>query len=247
MIKSWSWSRYADYRQCPRKAKYKHVMRMKEPGSKALSKGSAYHDLLSQYILGSIKTFPKMLEYEFENQKFKEPFENRKFAMDQAKPLRALYTKRPDDMMVEDDWAFTKGWERCRWDDWDRCWVRLKLDVAHIATKKAAVITDWKTGRAREEEHVYYTQQLQLYALAALLIIPGIEVVYPRLVFVDAGKVFPESREDLTYVPQQVEELKLLWADRTKPMLHDTIFAANPSNKCRWCHYRKANSGPCEF
>ena len=34
-VTAWSYSRYADYKQCPAKFKYKHLMRLPDPGSAA--------------------------------------------------------------------------------------------------------------------------------------------------------------------------------------------------------------------
>ena len=243
MIKSWSWSRYADYTQCPRRAKLKHVDRHKEPGSAAMDRGAEIHDLISGFIKGAIKT---LIVPEGAPKEFWKPWEK------ELKLYRAAYKKKNHGMTVEDDWAFTRDWERCRWDDWHKCWVRLKLDLAHPISKTELVITDWKTGKAREEERTAYKAQLELYALAALILHPHVTTVYPRLAFIDAETTFPVVREDLKFTQTDVVKLKKEWAKRTKAMFLDDIFAARPSPKCRWCWFgqaKKAQGGPgfCEF
>ena len=54
MITSWSFSRYSDYQQCPAKAKYKHVLRMKEPPNDAMARGTAIHTMAEDYIKGKL-------------------------------------------------------------------------------------------------------------------------------------------------------------------------------------------------
>jgi len=243
VIKSWSWSRYADYTQCPRRAKLKHVDRHKEPGSKAMDRGAEVHDLISSFIKGKTKTLEPPTG------------EGKNFWLHWIKELktyRAAFKKKNNGMTVEDDWAFTKDWERCRWDDWHRCWVRIKLDLAHPVNTTELVITDWKTGRDREEEKVQYTRQLELYALAALILHPNVTTVYPRLAFIDAETTFPTTRDALMFTKDDIPKLKKEWAKRTKPMFLDDIFPAKPSMKCRWCWFgqaKKPEGGPglCEF
>ena len=247
-IKAWSWSRFADYKQCPRKAKFKHVQRMKEPGSAAMERGSKIHGVLSGYINGVIKTLPKVLRYEFDGRKYDEKFPDMKFFAAEFKALRAAYKKKNHDgMTCEDDWAFTRSWGITRWDDWVGCWVRMKLDLAHVVGK-TLVITDWKSGRSREEDKQAYLAQLELYAIAGLIKYPEIDTVLPRLVFVDAGVVF----EGEPVERKQLEKLKKAWVKTTAPMFLVTIFAPRPNSKCRWCWFgqsKKAEGGPavCEY
>lgn len=253
-IKAWSWSRYADYVQCPRKAKYKHVQKMKEPGSAAMNRGGAIHDIISEYIRGTIKTLPKLLKYEFEDEKFSEEFPDLTFIKKELMKFRKDYTKKDHSKMtVEDDWAFTKSWGITKWDDWNGCWVRMKLDLAHLIHKgKALVITDWKSGRSREEDKQAYAAQLELYAVAGFIKYPEVDIIYPRLVFVDSGVVFPEDMPDLFFERKELDRLQKAWVKQTAPMFLDTIFAPRPNNKCRWCWFgqaKKASGGPavCEY
>lgn len=234
-ITSWSWTRYADYRQCPAMTKYKHIDRLKEPKGPALERGAMIHDLASGFIKGTIKALPPELK---------------NFAAEFRK-LKAMFKKKNHGMTVEDDWAFTKDWQRTLWNDWSGCVVRIKLDCAHPVGKKL-IVTDWKTGKYRDEDVVMYQEQLELYALAALILHPKIEVVHPRLVYLDAERYFPGSMDDLLFEQKDVVKLKKLWAERTQPMLNDTVFAKRATDKCRWCWFgqsKKSMGGPglCEF
>lgn len=249
-ITAWSFSRYNDYTGCPAKAKYKHVMKIKEPGSPAMDRGSAIGKLLEDYIRGNLRTMPKDLKDLAGFKKFEGEF----------KKLRKLYAARQkspakaNPVVVEDNWAFTREWGQTRWDDWTGCWLRVKIDVAHFEEEDLLIITDWKTGKFRDEKNAEYMEQLDLYLLSALLMFgqgrPSLRV-RARLAYLDEGRVFPEPDDWKEYTIADLPKLKKAWEARTKKMLADTVFKPTPGNACLWCHYRAANAssggGQCKF
>lgn len=226
-ITSWSFSRYNDYRSCPRKAFFKHVCKLKEPGSAAMDRGTAIHKMAEDWIKGVSKKMPPELAL------FK----------DDLNKLKAAYKKRTLPITVEDNWAFTADWTQTQWNDWIGCWVRIKIDAAHYADADTVVVTDFKTGKFRDDKNDEYVEQLEIYILSALLMYPGAKV-RARLLYLDTGDVFELDRY---YTATDIEPLKKLWAKRTKPMLSDTTFAPKPGNGCTWCHFSKGKSGPCKF
>jgi len=228
-ITSWSFSRYADYTLCPAKAKFKHIDKLKEPPNAAMARGSEVHTMAERYIKGELAKLPSELKL------FKK----------ELAELRKQYKARSLPIIVEDSWAFTQDWDITRWNDWVGCWVRIKLDAAHQTTATHMVVTDWKTGKVRDDKTEEYLMQLELYALAAMLQCPHIESVEPRLAYVDAGATFP--KEPVVYTRKDIPGLKKLWAQRVRPMFTDTRFAPKPNNLCRFCHFRKDNGGPCKF
>lgn len=228
---SWSFSRYSDYKQCPAKAKYKHLDKLAEPPNDAMRRGSDIHKLAEQYIKGLIPKLPKELHL------FKSTFE----------VLKKRFKKRTLLTVVEDSWAFTKDWIQTKWDDWANCWLRIKLDLAYEIVDGVMIITDWKTGKFRPDQNEAYLEQLQLYVIPAFLLYPHLKEVRPQLVYLDTGDIFPPDDDPLVYTPEDVPKLQAVWAKRTKAMLNDTKFAPRPNDKCRWCHYRKDNGGPCKF
>lgn len=231
MITAWSFSRYMDYRRCPAAAKYKHLLRLPEPGNKAMERGSAIHTMAETYIKGTLRAFPPELAA------FKALFTS----------LRATRKKKLSDMTVEDTWAFTKEWVQTRYDDWKNCWVRIKLDCASYDDAHHTILTirDWKTGKFRPEQHQDYLMQLELYAVGALHMYPHVKTVKPQLVYLDQGTVYPTV--PLVIKRKQLPMLTNAWTARVTPMLSDTIFAPRPGDYCRWCHYRQSNGGPCQF
>jgi RecB family exonuclease len=228
---SWSFSRYSDWRKCPARAKYKHLDKLPEPESAAMNRGSEIHTLAEHFVQGKKARLPgelKPLETEF-------------------KRLKAIYKKKVFPMVVEDQWAFTIAWEETRWNDWDKCWVRIKLDLAHHEDASTVVVTDWKTGKFRDDQAPEYLEQLELYALSALLKFPHADSILPRLGYIDQGFLYPDEDSPLIYTRAQEPKLKKAWDKRVKPMMADRKFAPKPSNACRWCAFSSAKGGPCKY
>lgn len=238
-ITSWSFSRYSTYKQCPLKAKLQFIDKIKEPPNPAMQRGADIHDACEAYIKGTLPRLPA------ECRPFKKEFQE----------FRKQYKKAISGMVVEDTWAFTKDWDETAWNDWANCWVRIKLDCAHHEDEETLIITDWKTGKYRPEKNEEYVEQLELYALAALLLHEHIQVVKPRLVYLDAEVIYPqpgtEDEIELTFYRENIEWLKKLWVKRTGPMLRDKKFAPRPNNLCHWCFFRKSNAanggGQCKY
>lgn len=233
---SWSFSRYSDYKSCPLKFKLKHIDRHKEPGNAAMDRGANIHTLAENYIKGKLAKLPpelKTFEPEF-------------------KQLKTMFKKRSQSMVVEDNWAFTKNWDETAWDNWTECYLRIKLDCAHHIDEGTMVVTDWKTGKFREEKNEEYVEQLELYALAALILHPHLEKVMPRLAYTDIGVVYPEEDSPMVFTQDDVPRLKKLWEKRVKPMFADKKFAPRANASCRYCWFsqsKKDAGGPglCKY
>lgn len=218
-IKAWSFSRYKDYTQCPLKARLKHVDRLSEPGSAAMERGTAIHKMAEDYARGTLKKLPKELAG------FTDFFK--------------LVRKYKDDILAtEDNWAFTQQWDPCEWNDWNRAWVRVKIDLVLQDGPGHVMIIDHKTGK-RKADHL---EQLSLYALAGFVMYPDAKEITSRLTYLDSGEVGEEG-----FHSKQLTALKKEWTAKAQPMLNDTTFAPRPGNYCRWCHFRKANGGPCQY
>jgi len=235
-ITSWSYSRYALYRKCPAQFKYKHIDKIGGPTtSPAMERGTAIHAEFEQYLRGHGRSPPKSLG-DFGKH---------------AKVIRDAAKKAPSNVVIEETWALTSSWTWTRWDDWRGCWVRIKLDAAHVddsGDKPVATITDLKTGKYRPFDVLEYELQLDLYALGALLkwenLIPEGLSVKPRLAYVDEGVV----HETKIYTGADLPPLKKAWEARVKPMMNDTTFKPTPSDfACRYCDFSKAKGGACRY
>src|SRR5262245_46723295 len=157
-FEAWSYSRWKSYEECPAKARWTYLDKVKEEGEKgpALIRGAKIHEQASLFVQGKLETLPGELD-RFDNE----------FAI-----LRRAYDE--DDVIVEEQWALTKEWKPTAWFA-DDAWVRVVLDVGVIDwSEKKALIIDHKTGRVRPMEQ---KPQLELYAVAALSKLPEIETV----------------------------------------------------------------------
>lgn len=218
-ITAWSFSRLQDYRSCPRKAKFKHVDKLKEPGNDAMQRGSAIDQMESDYIQGKIKICPPDLL------SFKAEF-------DELRKRKAV---------CQEQWCFTAQWTETGWFDQD-AWCRIKTDIyTHTLKTNTLLVVDCKTGKPRE----YHKEQVKLYALGGLVKFPTVEAVDARLWYTDQGLEIPEEPE--IYTRDNLKELIAYWAEETRAMLADTRFAPKPSNNCRWCHFSKSKGGECEY
>lgn len=232
LVKSWSFSRWNEYRGCPAKFKYKALDKLPEPPSPAMERGTAIHKLAEDYTNGKLRTLPAEL----------------KLFKDEFKALRGQKVK-----MVEEQWAFKSDWSLTKWNDWSGCWLRVKLDVAYInAEHNALVPIDHKTGKFRDEKNDEYLLQLDLYGVAGFAQVPTVDVVSPRLWYIDQGRVFPDpdandAEEEIEYFPKDIKLMRKKWEDRVKPMFMDRTFKPTPGDACRFCHFRKSNGGPCKY
>ena len=228
---SWGFTRYNDYKQCPLKAKLKHLDKIEEPPNEAMARGSDIGRLAELWVKGdpSIKKVPDELK---------------RFA-GEFKELRELYKKHPKRMVVEDTWALRKDWTLTKWNDWDGCAVRVKIDVGFLTAPTSMRIIDWKTGKYRAEKREEYIEQLELYALGAFMANGTLEQVEAVLCYLDVGVTFPEPKSEdakrLMFTRADVPRLKKTWDKRTRAMLFDKSFAPRPNDRCWYCHYRKEN------
>lgn len=248
-IKAWSWSRYAGYVQCPAKLKFSTIDKIKEPKSAAMQRGADVHDGIAAYLTMKASRLPAEIKNCGAN--FKE--------------LRTMWGRRMKlaatamAPIIEDEWAFTSGWEQTGWKDWDNCVVRIKIDAGWWESPTRLRIRDWKTGKFSEGSSEEYMQQLELYALAALIIFPQLEEVVPDLFYVDQGVEYPPPQQKHVFTRADVPRLKKLWAKRIKPLLADRTFSPRPGWYCAGCYFNKSTeygwgknkqpkpAGPCKF
>ena len=246
-IQAWSYSRLGTYDQCPAKAKFQYIDKLKEPDSASGAKGTRVHALAAVWVSRQLPAPDK------DNAAFypelrallkakKIPVELETF----EKEFAALRKLKPAPR-VEDQWTFSSAWEDLGEQGWfsPAAWLRIKVDLHHLEVKKNGAlrrtgvnIVDYKTGREYEDHRL----QRSLYALGALLIYPDAERVTAAHWYLDGGT---ERKEEWTRA--DLDKLQAEWTRRTTAMLNDTTYAPRPSDKCRYCHFRRANGGPCVY
>lgn len=229
MLTSWSYSVYTQYMKCPMSVMFDKIKRIKiyEPENPAFIKGNAIHKNAEQYI--TMVDPPEIIA-----------------ELISVKPRLEAFRKLK--ASVEQDWAFTKEWLPSRWNDWNNCWLRIKVDVCAITkTKKPKPtlihITDWKSGKIYEE----HKQQRSLYALGGLQLVQLGILPGGAAVKVVAEHLYTDTTQSATeeFTMKDLNPLKSEWMSRIKQMMSDTKYPAKTGFHCRYCRYRKSNGGPC--
>lgn len=219
-VTAWSYSRYADYKQCPAKFKYKHLMKLPDPGSAAMNRGNEVHKAAEDFIRAKGDITP-----ELENVK---------------KELEFL---RDNMATPEENWGFRQTWEWIGRPGWfgDDVWFRAKTDVRLLYEDDTLLLGDWKTGK------MYFSneEQIELFALAGYRRFPAVTEVDTRLWYTDMP---PDDNEiQRVYTAQELDAIQRDWDKRVVPMFKDKRFPPTPNDKCGWCPYSKAKGGPCKF
>lgn len=221
-VTSWSYSAYALHAECALKYKLEKIDKIKTPTPPAFIKGRKVHSEIENYI--------------------KEPTKN-PFPTSAVKSRYIIepLSQHPS-KIVEQKWGFDQRWGATTW---GAAWLRSILDAAAIYPDNSVEVIDWKTGK------MYATNedQVELFALTAMVRYPMAPTVTTRLAYVDSGdEVLNE------YSAKDREKLKAKWNDKVVPMFNDTIFAPRPNDRCKFCAFaRSADStnnpgaGKCRF
>lgn len=218
-ITQWSYSRWNDWDQCPAKAKYKHVLKIKEAQGPAAARGDDVGKRAEAWLAGKEKKMPVELA-------------------GLSTESKALRTLKP---AVQLQWALTTDWEPTGWFE-PNTWVRIKTDiVAEVKKPKLIEIVDGKTGKVNEKHNL----QLSLYAIGGFAHFALYEQVRVRLFYFDQNIVLPEGGK--LYHRDELGDLQEAWLERVTPMLKDKKFEPKTGNHCRWCSYARSKNGPCEY
>ncbi len=259
-FKSWSNSRWNDYAQCPARAKYKHLDRIREPKSGPMHRGAEIAKMEEDFFKGHIRTLPVWKgtgkvesDFDRDDESTWPNWQRGKLAQAVRDGLAIHPAIAPDlkaakkqkDMFAEENWGFDRNWNVVDYFDWDNCWLRVKVDVGWGHHGEAVHLRDNKTGKYSDYNIEEYMAQLRLYAAAGAARFPHVKEFHVQLWFTDLGIKYPEE----PMVISRAEALKLQkqFTKMVQPMFNDKRFDPTPNNKCRWCHYRKANGGPCRF
>lgn len=227
LITAWSYSRLRTYRQCPKKARFLYVDKLKEPESEPMAEGTRVHSAAEHYLKGTRKDLDPVLA-----EHFRPDFD-------------ALLKKRKF-LRIEAEICFALGWRLVSWFAKD-AWCRIKIDALLVENGVARVI-DYKTGKEKDED----LDQLDLYAIAVFELEPTVQEVHVELWYTQTGAIAPCDPKDPTKAPppykrSQLAALKKKWEKAPKAMLADRTFAEKPSKLCDYCFFGqagKAKGGP---
>lgn len=221
-IVAWSFSRFNDYRKCPKYAFFKHVRRLQEPGSPALDRGSDIHEKAQVFAQKAARVAcPEEL------QTFEQEFR--------------VLQKNKATLAVEQQWCFDSKWQQADWFGKD-AWCRIVVDACFVRKEdNVLVVIDHKTGKINDA----HLEQLSLYALGGLLRNPDVDGVEVQLWYLDHGVQKPDQPKIYTHA--ELPALRKEWEQRVRPMLSDGTFREKPGKACTWCHYSKGKGGPCKY
>lgn len=227
-IQAWSYSRLSTWTQCPFKAKLLLIDKMQEPKNAAMERGDDIHKKLEMYMEKGGR-LPK--EAGIYKDMLKDIRQNR---------AKNKYEAISAEMQV----AFNKDLKQVDWFDKD-AWLRGIIDLYILESNDKAVIIDYKTGR-RKNEH---TEQADMYAAIFYLLNKDTfdknGTITVKFLYVDqpAATEMLEKTYNLNSAKKHLQRFVKLGTAMTS----DISFKKKPSNKCRWCHFRKANNGPCTY
>lgn len=152
-------------------------------------------------------------------------------------PIAASIVQAPGHTFCELSLNWTKDLEPCGAKEWDRCWLRVQLDITKLLGA-VGWTGDYKTGKRHFDE-----LQLEIYAAALFQAFPDLEDVYTTFLWLqesDVDKPKKYSRVDAPRIwakifdySRQMEEAKKLnhWPARRNPF-------------CAFCNLNKA--GLCQ-
>jgi hypothetical protein len=224
---SWSYGRWRDWYKCPLFAKLKHLDKLPEPGSPAMERGSRIDDGITNYLR---KT------------------KGAKLPSEVVAKLRPMYEslRKERNLFVNEMWGFDRQWQPVAWNDWDRCWLRVKVDMGHLDLEENVLyLFDNKTGRYKPEETVTYGEQNEIYTAGGAAQFSEVDYVVPRFVYTDHGILHPPESEMIDQ--RQAGALQKKWTKKVQPMFADKRFNPKPGRACQWCPYSKAKNGPCKY
>lgn len=228
MLKSWSFSRLADFEECKHRAYLKYVAKVPEPerplppGKKehANDRGTRIHQLAEDFVNGKLKNESPPPELS----KFDAEFRH----------MRGLFSAGK--VSLEGEWGYAHDWAPS---DWFAAWCRIKLDAIVFTEPTKAVVIDYKTGR-RFGNEFKHNQQLQLYTAGSFLRFPQLEEIDTELWYLDQDEI-----ASMHFTRPQGLRFKTGFERRGVTATTCTEFPASPNvHVCKWCPY--SETGDCK-
>lgn len=221
-VLAWSYSRWGDYKQCPAKFMYKHLMKLPDPSGPAAARGTMVHTAAENYITAPRKG---------------------KLIPELKNVATELNFLRGAGAIVEQDWGFKNDWNWIGRPGWfgNDVWFRMKADVVVAYDDNTGLLGDWKTGK------MYFSneEQVELFGAVGFMRFPEWTEVDVRLWYTDSD---PNDNEiQRVYTAADGVLIRKDWAKRVVPMFKDRKFAPTPNDKCKWCNFSKEKGGPCKF
>jgi hypothetical protein len=205
-----SYSRLRDLKTCPKMFYHKHILRdcPDRPENDALRYGSYVHKAIEDHIQKGVE-LPQGLAR----------------IKDVVEALKA----GAECCLAEPPYAVDKNWEPCQPTDWDRAWLRCKIDlmVRHL---RDAFHVDWKTGKPQNSDN------MQLLISSAVL-----AQWHPELERIEACFFYTQTMKKSETVSVVRSDIPLIMAKIVKKAedidyrLVQGDWPATPNYTCRYC------------
>jgi RecB family exonuclease len=227
MIRSWSHSRYENYRKCHFRAKLLYIDKLEEPRDPLKpglteypnDRGTRIHEGAELFIKGGVELLSELKDFTGEFIK-----------------LRELY--KSGLVSLEGEWGFDKDWAPVAYKSFSNCTLRVKIDALVMMDPAWALVIDYKTGRKNGNE-LKHAEQTQLYTVAALMRNPEIERVTTELWYTDQNELIR-----VEYNRNQGLRFFKIWNDRGLEIMNETLFEPNPNKySCQWCRFGPSPKG----
>jgi RecB family exonuclease len=229
MIRSWSHSRYENFKKCAFRAKLLYIDKLEEPKGPLKpglteypnDRGNRVHEGAELFVKGGVELLPEL-------KAFRPEFER----------LRELYTQGL--VSLEGEWGFDHDWNAAAYKTRESE-LRVKIDAMVRSAPYNAVVIDFKTGR-RGGNELKHAEQTQLYTVATLMRYPEIEHVTTELWYTDENDLVR-----VEYTREQGLRFLKIWNDRGAEILAETVFAPNPNKySCLFCRFGPKGNGICK-
>lgn len=217
-----SYSSMATFKQCPAKYKFAYIDRVEVqdlPPGPALTRGTAVHESVDDYILGKSEFLHPDIHAGYGQ-----------FMMG----LRENNT----DLRPEYKWGITWEFEKCDYKD-PRAMLHGYIDLLIVPDDPEANLPlyEWKTGGKYIKDHL---NQVHMYSVAMLAHFPERKEVDAIITWFDH-----KDFKQVTYPQSMMFEYRPALRAEVGTIADATRFPPMPSFKCQWCKFSRHNGGPC--
>ena len=220
-----SWSRWADFEQCPKKFFLKYISKVFPPfddTSVHLVRGRNLHKQLENYA--EHKLFPKEV-----------PLPEMSPETEALKPaIDTLYSTSVE-LWPESQLAVDAQWNPVDWFHKSVMW-RSIIDLGAMRSDHG-IVWDYKSGKYQP-----YTDSCgQLHLSAAMVLTKK-----PHLKYVDVAYLFIDSKkhEGIRILREETPKIIKIFDDRLKAVNSETDWLSTKNEYCQWC---EATKSQCRF
>lgn len=227
--KHWSFSTWNVFNKCRLRYMFQYLLKLPQPKSPHLDRGNRVHKQGEDFLDNVLKRVPASYA------QFKE----------ELKAIKRLGA------IAEGSFAFTKSWQKCSPTDFERAWLRVKLDAIVPPQDGTLTVVDFKTGKPysdTEDQSELYTVAVFQLALVLFEDSEEFDSVDVEFWYLDSGEVVPYH-----YNIKQFPALKKKWFARQAEMLRARQFPATKNlYDCKFCPFKSTKTmgnglkGPCE-